>query len=306
MVKSVWGVARTHPRAQTPGDWRSYRRSSYLQAGVPDIGCSREGGIGVELEYIRFEKRDQVAYISLNRPKVLNALNAATIEELEKAFKEAADDDGVRVMVLTGSGDKAFAAGADIAELAGKNAMSGAATAETGQHAFRLLEAMGKPSIAAVNGYALGGGCELAMACTIRIASEKARFGQPEVNLGLIPGYGGTQRLSRLVGKGIALDLILTGRTIDAQEALRIGLVSRVVPQEELMAAVNETAQSLLEKGPIALKAAREAIDRGFEMEFEDGCKLEASLFGLVCATDDMKEGTRAFLEKRKANFKGR
>ena len=260
----------------------------------------------MEREHVLFEKKDLVAYVTLNRPKVLNALNASTIKELDGVFQEAAGDAGVRVVVVTGSGDKAFAAGADIAELSERNAVTGAEMAETGQRVLRLLETMGKPSIAAVNGYALGGGCELAMACTIRIASERAKFGQPEVNLGIIPGYAGTQRLPRLVGKGIALDLILTGRTIDAQEALRIGLVSRVAPHEELGAAVDELVQGLLVKGPLALRAAREAIDMGFDMEFDDACKLEASLFGVLCATEDMKDGTQAFLEKRKANFKGK
>ncbi len=260
----------------------------------------------MEFEHIKTEKRDRVVYVTLNRPKVLNALNAKTIVELGAAFREAAEDENVGVVVVTGAEDKAFAAGADIAEIVEKNAMTGAAMSENGQQVLRALETMGKPSIAAVNGFALGGGCELAMACTIRIASEKAKFGQPEVNLGLIPGYAGTQRLSRLVGKGIALDLILTGRMINAEEALRIGLVSRVVAHEELMGVVEETVKSLLDKGPIALHAACEAVDKGFDMGFDDACKLEASMFGLLCATEDKKEGCRAFLEKRKATFKGR
>jgi enoyl-CoA hydratase len=260
----------------------------------------------VELEHLTLVKKDQVATVTLNRPKVLNALSARTIEELEFVFHDVADDDAVSVAVLTGAGDKAFAAGADIAQIAEKNGVTGLEMSEKGQQVFRFLELMDKPSIAAVNGFALGGGCELAMACTIRIASDNAKFGQPEVNLGVIPGYAGTQRLSRLVGKGIALDLILTGRMIDAQEAQRIGLVSQVVAQDELMDAAMKTAKSLLGKGPLALRAARDAVDSGYDMQFDDACKLEASLFGLMCATEDMKEGCRAFLEKRKPEFKGK
>lgn len=260
----------------------------------------------MEFEHLTLVKQDQVATITLNRPKVLNALSARTIEELDAAFHDVAADGAVKVIVLTGAGEKAFAAGADIAEIAEKNAVTGLEMSENGQRVFRFLETMDKPSIAAVNGFALGGGCELAMACTIRIASENAKFGQPEVNLGVIPGYAGTQRLSRLVGKGIALDLILTGRMIDAPEAHRIGLVSQVVAPDELMDAAAKTAKSLVGKGPLALRIAREAVDRGYDMQFDDACKFEASLFGLVCGTEDMKEGCGAFLEKRKPDFKGK
>jgi enoyl-CoA hydratase len=260
----------------------------------------------MKLENIVFEKQDQVAHITLNRLKVLNALNDQTIDELARVIEDAATDESIRVVIITGAGDKAFAAGADIAELVKCDAITGAAVSAKGQKVFRSLETMGKPSIAAVNGFALGGGCELAMACSIRIASETARFGQPEVNLGLIPGYAGTQRLSRLVGRGIALDLILTGRLIDAAEALRIGLVSQVTAPDQLAETVGKTAKALKTKGPLALRVAGEAVDRGYDMEFGDACKLEESLFGLLCGTADMKEGCQAFLEKRTAQFKGR
>jgi enoyl-CoA hydratase len=257
-------------------------------------------------EIVLLEKKDRVAMVTLNRPEVLNALNAQTVSDLATAFDDVARDDAIGVVILTGSGDKAFAAGADISELVKNDALSGRDMAERGQGALRRLETMGKPSIAAVNGFALGGGCELAMACTIRIASDRAKFGQPEVNLGIIPGYAGTQRLGRLVGKGVALDLTLTGRIVDAQEALRIGLVTQVVAHEELMAAAQSTAETLLGKGPLALRAAMEVIDRGLDLGFDDACKLEATSFGLLCGSEDMKEGLTAFLEKRKPSFKGK
>jgi enoyl-CoA hydratase len=252
------------------------------------------------------EKGDGIAQITLNRPNVLNALNAVTIGELDMAIGDAIGDDEIGAVIVTGAGDKAFAAGADIAEIAAHDAKSGRAMAERGQRVLRRLETMGKPSIAAVNGFALGGGCEVAMACTIRIASEKARFGQPEVNLGIIPGYAGTQRLPRLVGKGVAMDLTLSGRVIDAEEALRIGLVTRVVPHGELMSSARTLADTLLAKGPLALRAAMDVIDRGYDIDFKSACELEAKSFGELCASDDMKEGTAAFLEKRRADFKGR
>jgi enoyl-CoA hydratase len=260
----------------------------------------------VSFENIRLEKKGRLAKVTLNRPKVLNALNASTIGELEAAFTDIASDSDIGVTILTGEGDKAFAAGADISELTQNDGLTGLAMAERGQQTLRILETMGKPSIAAVNGFALGGGCEIAMACTIRIASEKAKFGQPEVNLGVIPGYAGTQRLSRLVGKGVAMDLVLTGRMINAQEAHRIGLVTQVVAPEELMAAAAATAEALLEKGPLALRAAMQVIDRGYDLGFDDACKLEATRFAVLCASEDMKEGTQAFLEKRKPTFKGK
>jgi enoyl-CoA hydratase len=255
---------------------------------------------------ITLDRRDGVAHLTLNRPDVLNALNADTIGELERAFEEIAGDDSVAVTIVTGAGEKAFVAGADISELTRHDPKSGRAMADRGQRILRRLETMGKPSIAAVNGFALGGGLELAMACSIRIASDKARFGQPEVNLGVIPGYAGTQRLSRLVGKGIAMELTLTGRMINADEALRIGLVSQVVAHAELGDAATALAEALKSKGPLALKAAIEVIDRGFDMSLDEACALEAEKFAELCATEDMKEGTTAFLEKRKADFKGK
>jgi enoyl-CoA hydratase len=260
----------------------------------------------VDFEHLLYEKSDHIATITVNREKVLNALSFATVAEMDAAFAEAQRDDDVRVLIVTGAGSKAFAAGADISEISSRDAQGGYEMAIRGQRTLRRLETMGKPSIAAVNGFALGGGCELSMACTIRIAAENAKFGQPEVNLGVIPGYAGTQRLPRIVGRGIAADLILTGRPIDAREALRVGLVSQVVPPEELMETARKTASLIVQKGPVAVKAAMDAIDHGSGAGFEDGCRLEASLFGVVCGTEDMKEGTKAFLEKRKPEFKGR
>jgi enoyl-CoA hydratase len=260
----------------------------------------------VELTHMLYERKGRVGFATLNRPDVLNALNAATLSDLESIVAAAGSDRDLGVLVITGAGDKSFAAGADIGELSTQDALGGRALALRGQRILRALETMGKPSIAAVNGFALGGGCEIAMACTIRIASDRAKFGQPEVNLGIIPGYAGTQRLPRLVGKGVAMDLVLTARTIDAAEALRIGLVTQVVPHAELMAAAESTAATLLAKGPLALRAAMEAIDHGFDLEFDDACLLEATSFGVLCATDDMKEGLGAFLGKRKPDFKGR
>ncbi len=253
------------------------------------------------------EKReDGIAVVTINRPKVLNALNATVIDELEKCFTELKDDPQVKAVILTGAGDKAFVAGADISGLVELNPLQGKEFAERGQRVFNLIENLGKPVIAAINGYALGGGCELAMACTLRVASEKAKLGQPEVNLGIIPGYGGTQRLPRLVGKGRAMELILTGRMVDAQEAYQIGLVNKVVPHEKLMDEAIELAKTIMSKGPLAVKYAMEAVNRGLEVSLEEGLRIEADLFGICCATEDKTEGTKAFLEKRKPNFQGR
>jgi enoyl-CoA hydratase len=252
------------------------------------------------------ERDDAVAIVTVNRPKVLNALNAQTLDELRRAMLELKRDGDVRVVIITGAGDRAFVAGADINELAVQTPVSGREHALAGQHVFDIIENLGKPVIAAINGFALGGGCELAMACTLRLAADTAKLGQPEINLGLLPGYAGTQRLPRLVGKGRALELMLTGAPISAAEAERIGLVSRVVPAGELMSAARALASSLAAQAPVAMQYIIEAVNKGLEMPFAEGCIHEATLFGLVAATDDMREGTRAFLEKRKPAFKGR
>ena len=259
----------------------------------------------MNLENLLYDKAEGIATVTINRPDILNALNAQTMAEFDEVFKDAEKDGDVRVLILTGAGEKAFAAGADISELIKCTPETGKELSTNGQRILRRLETMGKPSIAAVNGFALGGGCEVAMACTIRIASDKAKFGQPEVNLGIIPGYAGTQRLPRIVGEGVAMELLLTGRVIDAEEALRIGLVSAVVAGNELMDAAKKTAAAILGKGPLAVRDVMAAVDKGMSMEFEDACKLEASLFGALCASGDMKEGMGAFLERRKAEFKG-
>jgi enoyl-CoA hydratase len=257
-------------------------------------------------ENLVYEKRDGIAFVTFNRPKVLNALNRKTIEELQHALLDARDDGAVRVVILTGSGDKAFVAGADINELAQQTAVNGKEFSIFGQGVLRLLETMGKPSICAINGFALGGGCELALSCSMRIATKNAKLGQPEVKLGIIPGYGGSQRLARLCGKGVAHELCLTGEMITAEEAQRIGLVNHVYESAELLPAAEAMAKKIIEKAPLAVKYCMEAIERGVEMPQEEGLFLEATLFGLCCATDDMREGTKAFLEKRPAVFRGK
>src|SRR6201993_3100713 len=257
-------------------------------------------------ENILFEKKDAIAYITFNRPKVLNALNRKTVEELRDALLEARDDSSVRVLILTGAGEKSFVAGADIGELAQRTPVDGKDFSLFGQSVFHLLETMGKPSICAINGFALGGGCELALCCTIRIASKTAKLGQPEVKLGIIPGYGGSQRLSRLCGKGVAHELCLTGEMITAEEAERIGLVNHVFEPGELLPAAETMAKKIIANAPLAVKFTMEAIERGVEMPLAEGLFLEATLFGVACATEDMREGTKAFLEKRPAAFKGR
>jgi len=257
-------------------------------------------------ENLLYEKKGEVAVVSVNRPAVRNALNAATVRELRAAFEQAKNDVDVRVVILTGTGDKAFVAGADINELATQTPVGGKEFALAGQAVFDFIENLGKPVIAAVNGFALGGGCELAMACTFRIASENAVMGQPEVKLGIIPGYGGSQRLPRLVGKGRAMQILLTGEMVQSADALRIGLVNQVVPQAELLNAAESIAKKIIANAPLAVKFVLEAVNRGMEMTQAEGQFLEATLFGLCCTTEDMKEGTKAFLEKRTANFRGK
>jgi enoyl-CoA hydratase len=247
-----------------------------------------------------------IATITISRPEKLNALNAETLAELSAAFDAVLPDDSVRGLILTGAGEKAFVAGADIGELSATDALRSVDVAAQGQRLFRRLETCGKPSIAAVNGFALGGGLELAMACTIRIASENARMGQPEVKLGIIAGYGGTQRLPRLVGRGRALELLLTGDMIDAGEAYRIGLVNRVVPLPELLAASQSLMRRILAAGPVAVKLTMQAVDVGLDCALDEGQRFEATAFGLAASTQDRMEGTRAFLEKRPARFSGK
>src|SRR6476620_4401083 len=258
------------------------------------------------IENVLYEKKGPIAYVTLNRPKVLNALNQRTWQDLRAAFADAQDDADVRGVILTGAGDKAFIAGADIGELAQTNAIEAEGSSTYGQKVLSLVENLGKPVIAAVNGFALGGGCETAMACTIRVAAEGAKFGQPEVTLGIIPGGGGTQRLPRLVGKGRALQLILSGGMIDAQEAYRIGLVNEVVPVANLIPRAEAILKQIFKNAPIAVKYSLEAVNKGLETSVAEGLSLEASLFGICASTEDKKEGTQAFLQKRPANFKGR
>lgn len=257
-------------------------------------------------ENLLVERDNEVAVLTINRPQVLNALNAKVLVELEQAFNELSADEGVKAIILTGAGEKAFVAGADIGELANLDCLNGIKAMRRGQHVFFQIEGCPKPVIAAVNGFALGGGCELAMSCDIRIASDKAKFGQPEVNLGLIPGYGGTQRLARLVGLGKAKEIIFTGDMIDAQEALRIGLVDKVVPAAELLTQAKEMARKIASRAPVAVRLSKQAINFGANVDLMSGCRFEADQFGASCATGDMKEGTKAFLEKRKPEFKGK
>ena len=257
-------------------------------------------------ENLLLEQGDGYAVVTLNRPKVMNALNRALLAELEDIFSALGKDTGVRTIILTGAGEKAFAAGADISELTTLNAAEGQQFARRGQAVLRKIETCGKPVIAAIQGFALGGGCELAMACTMRIASERARLGQPEVKLGLLPGYGGTQRLPRLVGKGAALKLLLTGDMVSAEEAFRIGLVDEVVPAEALMPRAETLARAIAQQAPLAVAGCLRAVESGYDLPIEAGLELEASLFGLACATEDKAEGTRAFLEKRAPAWRGR
>jgi len=258
------------------------------------------------LANVLYNKKGSIAYVTVNRPKVLNALNTPTWKDLRAAFEDARDDAAVRGVILTGAGDKAFIAGADIGELAHATPVVAEQSSRFGQAVLDLIENLGKPVIAAVNGFALGGGCETAMACTIRIAAETAKFGQPEVTLGLVPGGGGTQRLPRLVGKGRALQLMLSGEMISAQEAYRIGLVNEIVASTELITRAETILKKIAANAPIAIKFALEAANKGLETSQGEGLLLEASYFGLRAATEDKREGTTAFLEKRTPQFQGR
>src|SRR5215472_15617680 len=261
---------------------------------------------GLTLENVLYEKGQSIARITVNRPKVLNALNHRTWDDLRTAFLDARDDAAVRGVILTGAGDKAFIAAADISELAHVSAVEAEVSSSFGQEVLNLVENLGKPVVAAINGFALGGGCETAMACTIRLASENAKFGQPEVKLGLIPGGGGTQRMPRLIGKGRALQFILSGEMISAQEAYRIGLVNEIVPAANLITRAEAILKQIAANAPVAVKFALEAANKGMETSQSEGLLLEASYFGLCAATEDKKEGTTAFLEKRAPQFHGR
>lgn len=257
-------------------------------------------------ENILFENNEGIGIVTINRPKALNALNAATLTDIDQVFDEIAKDDSVKAVIVTGSGEKAFVAGADITEMAPMSAVEGRNFGKLGQAVFNKVENVNKPVIAAVNGFALGGGCELSMACDFRIASEKAKFGQPEVTLGIIPGFAGTQRLSRLVGKGLAKEILFTGDMIDAQEAHRIGLVNKVVAPEELMAVATKIAKRIASRAPIAIQLCKAAVNEGMDMDLQSGVAYEAEAFGLCFATADQKEGMGAFVEKRKPTFQGK
>ena len=264
------------------------------------------GDQNVSFQTLLYEEKVGIATTIINRPEKLNALNHTVIEELDRCFQAIARNASVQAVILTGAGEKGFAAGADVNELALQDPAGGQETSLRGQRVFDSIENLGKPVIAAINGYALGGGCELAMACTLRVASETARFGQPEVKLGIIPGYAGTQRLARLVGKGRAMEMILTGETISAEEAYRIGLVNAVTAPKDLISTAESLARKIVANAPLAVKYSMQAVNRGMNVTEREGEFLEATLFGLCCATADMKEGTRAFLEKRPAKFVGK
>jgi enoyl-CoA hydratase len=260
----------------------------------------------MDLENIRYQLRPPIAVVTIDRPKVLNALNHVSMTELELVFTDIRENDAIRAVLLTGAGEKAFVAGADIGELASVSALEGEQLARKGQRVFHLIENCGKPVIACINGFALGGGCELALACTLRVASSSARLGQPEVKLGIIPGYGGTQRLPRLIGKGAALKLILTGEIIGAEEALRLGLIDEVVAPEQLLARAEQIATTIAGMAPLAVRDSIRAVNSGYDLPLASGLELEASLFGLACSTSDKAEGARAFLEKRAPQWTGK
>lgn len=259
-----------------------------------------------DFKNILVEIDGSVATVTFNRPKVLNALSTETVAEFSRALTELDSDDSVRVVLLTGAGDKAFVAGADISELVTYGAVDGRHCARHGQSVFDQVEELSKPVVAVINGYALGGGCELALACHLRIASDRAKLGLPEINLGIIPGHGGTQRLPRLIGKGRALDLICTGRHVSANEAKELGLVNEVVPHDELAGRAQELAEALAEKAPIALRYCLEAVGQGLQTTMKEGQIIESNLFGILCTTEDKNEGMQAFLDKRKAEWKGK
>jgi enoyl-CoA hydratase len=262
--------------------------------------------MSMTFENLLVDVSERIATVTFNRPKVLNALNARTIEELDECVRGLGEDSAVGAVIFTGAGEKAFVAGADITELARYSPQQAQECAQRGQGVFGRIERLGKPTIAAINGYALGGGCELALACSMRIASTTARLGQPEVKIGIIPGYGGSQRLPRLIGKGMALEMILSGEPLAAEEALRWGLVNRVVAPEELMPAARALAGKILANGPLAVRYSLEAVNQGAEQPLDQGLFLESAMFGVVFATEDMREGTEAFLEKRAPKFKGK
>jgi len=253
-----------------------------------------------------YEVEERIAVVTVNRPEVMNALNRETVAELKRAALSVRDDDSIGGMIITGMGDKAFIAGADINELAKENVLSGRETSIRGQSTLQTFELMGKPIIAAINGYALGGGFELTLGCHIRIAAENAKMGLPEVGLGIMPGFGGTQRLPRLIGTSKALEMILTGKTISAEEALGYGLLSKVVPEGKSLEAAKEMMKVILSKAPVSIKMCIEAVNRGMNMTLDEGLAIESDRFGLLCGTEDMKEGMNAFLEKREPEFKGR
>jgi enoyl-CoA hydratase len=259
-----------------------------------------------DYQNLNFETKNQIAYVTINRPDKLNALNMAVMEELRSVFNGIKDDREIRVAILTGAGEKAFVAGADIGELNKHNTVEAKEYTHKGQSVLDLIEKLGKPVIACINGFALGGGCELAMACTMRIASENAKLGQPEVKLGIMAGYGGSQRLPRLVGKGRAMQILLTADVMNAQEAYRIGLVNEVVPAADLIKRAEEIAAKIIANAPLAIQYTMEAVNHGMNMTLEEGLYLEATLFGVCCATEDKNEGTKAFLEKRAAKFVGK
>jgi enoyl-CoA hydratase len=260
----------------------------------------------MSLENVRYELRAPLAVVTLDRPKVLNALNQQSMQELEEVFLQIRDNADIRAVLLTGAGEKAFVAGADIREFAALSPLEGERLSARGQRVFSLIENCGKPVIACINGFALGGGCELALACTLRIAASTAKLGQPEVKIGVMPGYGGTQRLPRLIGKGAALKMILTAELVSAAEALRLGLVDEVVEPERLMARCEEIAQTIAGMAPVAIRESIRAVNSGYDLPLASGLELEASLFGLVCSTSDKNEGAQAFIEKRAPSWSGK